>query len=116
MGDVFCIAVLGDTLFIGGGFSMVDNIEVHQIARYQGGSWSSVGTGLDGSVFSLLILGRCLYAGGAFDSFAKRLCISPEGNEFSSGTSWVPISNLSGPVHVLSALTSGSYMQTDLRT
>ena len=31
MGDVFCVAVQRDTLFVAGGFSKADNIKVHRI-------------------------------------------------------------------------------------
>jgi hypothetical protein len=56
-------------LYIGGGFSSVGNIPAINIARWNGSSWSALGSGLNDFVFSIAIdeEGR-LYAAGYFNS------------------------------------------------
>ena len=103
-GNVFSIASLGDTLFVGGDLTMIGNVYVKNIAKYQGGIWSSIGSGLDGNVLSLLVLGRCLYAGGRFTQFASRFCFIDSEQTLGSQSQWAGISNLSGHVYVLASI------------
>ena len=63
----------GGDLYAGGAFTQVDGIATC-IAKWDGSSWSTVGSGIDVDVYALAVSGDGLYAGGAFptpDRIAK---------------------------------------------
>jgi len=73
---VWSLAVSGSNLYVGGGFTVATNIDsttvpVNRIARWDGTRWSPLGSGLDGSVLSLAVLGGDLYASGYFNGFNR---------------------------------------------
>ena len=54
-------------LYAGGEFHMAGGMAVNHIAKWNGSAWSSLGSGLDGSVYALAVDGAGnLYAGGWF--------------------------------------------------
>jgi len=53
-------------LYIGGAFTMVGNVAANRIAKWDGSTWSALGTGMDGDVWSLAVAGQNVYAGGYF--------------------------------------------------
>ncbi len=55
-------------LYIGGSFTVVGGIQAKSIAKWDGSSWSALGTGIDGAVYALAISEGKLYAGGMFTS------------------------------------------------
>lgn len=61
-------AVVGSdgSLYIGGSFTVVGNIAANRIAKWDGSTWSPLGSGLNGSVGALLFNGADLYVGGSF--------------------------------------------------
>jgi hypothetical protein len=77
-GIVTCMAVLDDgsgpALYVGGGFDAAGGVSAHSIARWDGMSWSDVGSGasdpFNASLMALQVFddgtGPALYAGGAF--------------------------------------------------
>lgn len=65
------LAVYGQSLYVGGGFTGTNGgtANLNYIARYRTDTetWGSLtGHGLNGSVYSLLVMGNYLYVGGAF--------------------------------------------------
>jgi|GEM_PF-2034412 len=59
------LAVYNGELYFGGGFSVSGGAPSDRIARWNGTSWSAVGTGLTGfGVLSLRVIGGELYVGG----------------------------------------------------
>jgi hypothetical protein len=65
----------GPALYAGGYFGTAGGVAASRIARWDGASWSAVGSGIQGpSVWSLAVYddgsGSALYAGGAFSAFA----------------------------------------------
>lgn len=70
--EVFTIAVLGRSLFIGGSFIAVGGVQANRIARYDldTKTWTSLGrgggNGVNESVTSLVVVGSSLYVGGFF--------------------------------------------------
>ena len=60
----------GPALYVGGRFTMAGGIAANFIARWDGASWSSVGSGMDRDVNTLKVFddgsGAALYAGGEF--------------------------------------------------
>lgn len=63
---VAALAVVGGELYAGGWFPMAGGTAVGRIARWDGTTWSPLGTGMNGNVFALATSGTDLYAGGSF--------------------------------------------------
>ena len=53
-------------LYIGGSFTGVGETKANYIAKWDGNSWSALGSGLNGQVNALALSGSDLYAGGNF--------------------------------------------------
>ena len=68
---VWAIAFIGHDLYAGGHFSDVGGVPAHNIARWDGRAWHSLGQGPDNgvnsTVKSLAGIGKTLYVGGDFD-------------------------------------------------
>lgn len=60
----------GPGLYVGGYFSQVGSTQASNIARWNGTTWSALGSGLDGFVYALAVFddgtGPALYASGVF--------------------------------------------------
>jgi hypothetical protein len=73
---VHSVAVVENSVFVGGRFTAAGGVPVSGIARWDGNSWSNVGGGLDDcrgifcypTVYALEVRGKELYAGGNFAS------------------------------------------------
>jgi len=67
---VKALAVMGTTLYAAGWFSYAGSIEVNNIAKWDGQSWSALGTGIQGEhyhkVYALAIIDDMLYVAGWF--------------------------------------------------
>jgi hypothetical protein len=70
---VSALVVAGSNLYAGGIFSTAGGIAANGIAKWDGTSWSALGSGMGGTVgyiypgaFALAVSGSDLYAGGAF--------------------------------------------------
>jgi len=61
-------AIMDDSgnLYIGGEFTVVDQINANHIAKWDGSRWTALGSGVDRPVRALAISGSDLYAGGFF--------------------------------------------------
>ena len=53
-------------IYIGGGFTKAGGIAVNRIAKWNGSTWSALGTGMNAVVYALALSGSDLYAGGDF--------------------------------------------------
>jgi len=53
-------------LHIGGHFTVAGDVVANHIAKWDGNSWSALGSGMDGWVEALAVSGSDLYAGGRF--------------------------------------------------
>ncbi len=69
-GAVYALASTGNDLYAGGDFRVAGGIVVKRIAKWNGSTWSSLGTGIGdiGGVRAIAILGSDVYAGGTFPS------------------------------------------------
>lgn len=65
--DVFAAVVDGSgNLYIGGGFTVAGEVVANRIAKWNGSSWTALGSGMNGGVRALAVSGNDLYAGGSF--------------------------------------------------
>ena len=53
-------------LYVAGGFTVIGTVAANCIAKWDGTSWSALGSGMVGSVYALAVSGSTLYAGGNF--------------------------------------------------
>jgi hypothetical protein len=53
-------------LYIGGQFTVAGNVSANDVAKWNGSSWSALGSGMDADVEALAVSGNTLYAGGYF--------------------------------------------------
>ena len=67
-GPIAAVAISGDTIYVGGRFWTIGNIRANHIARWDGSSWSALGSGTNGSVRALAVNGTDVYVGGYFTS------------------------------------------------
>jgi hypothetical protein len=63
---VHALAVWGTNLYAGGYFSAMGGVPANYIARWNGSTWSAVGSGTDDIVYTLRLFDDKLYAGGTF--------------------------------------------------
>jgi len=63
---VQALAVNGTDLYAGGIFTTAGGVPANYIAKWNGMSWSALGTGTGGSVWALAASGMDLYVGGGF--------------------------------------------------
>jgi hypothetical protein len=63
---VNALAVNGTELYAGGGFTTAGGVGVNYIAKWNGTSWSALGSGMNVAPLALAVIGTDLYAGGNF--------------------------------------------------
>ena len=64
---VWALAVdASQNLYVGGGFTTAGGVPANYIAKWDGSSWSALGTGMNDRVYALAVDGGNLYAGGNF--------------------------------------------------
>ena len=103
----------GPALYAGGNFTTAGGASANRIAKWNGSSWSALGSGMSGAGFSTVQAlavyddggGPALYAGGSFDSAGG---VTANRIAKWDGTDWSPLgSGLNGPVHVLAVHDDG---------
>jgi trimeric autotransporter adhesin len=119
LGIVLAMTADGTTLFAGGDFVTAGGIPANNVARWNGSAWDSLGAGLRDprlyypGVDDLTVLEGALVAGGESADFlpVKRW----------DGSTWVPMSTLSGSVKVFtmhhgSLIAGGNFPPTGTQT
>jgi hypothetical protein len=102
----------GPALFAGGDFTTAGGVSASCIAKWDGASWSALGSGLRGLVRALTVFddgtGPALFAGGDFINAGD---VSVSRIAKWNGTSWSPIGNsggMNGAVHALTVFDDGA--------
>ncbi len=97
----------GPALYAGGRFDIAGDVAAKNIAKWDGASWSALGSGLNDYVYGLAEFddgsGPALYAGGIFTS--------PAGDAIArwNGTTWSPVEGLTNAsVNALSVFDDGT--------
>ncbi len=65
-GQVYAIAVMGTDIYVGGNFISAGVSGASYIAKWNGSSWSPLGSGVDNTVLAMAVIGTDLYVGGWF--------------------------------------------------
>ena len=55
---VNALAVLGSNVYAGGAFTTAGGLPANYIAKWDGSNWSALGSGVNGSVSALAVLGK----------------------------------------------------------
>ncbi|RPI22881.1 MAG: hypothetical protein EHM61_21145 [Acidobacteria bacterium] len=94
-------------LFAGGNFTAAGGLSLNGIAKWDGSSWSTLGTGISGEVHSLLFdSSGNLYAGGSFSSAGG---VTAANIAKWNGSSWAPLgAGLNGFIQALAMDPSGN--------
>jgi hypothetical protein len=72
--SVLALAVVGNEVFVGGGFTSAGGVSANYVARFntQTNTWSTLGTGssngVSGGVYALAVAGNEVFVGGGFTS------------------------------------------------
>lgn len=104
------LAVSGNTLFVGGSFSVATNSgpaaeAASHIAQWDGINWSALGGGMNGTVTALAMSGANLYAGGSFTVTTNSGPVAVSASHISqwNGNNWLALG--SGENNTVSAMT-----------
>jgi hypothetical protein len=99
---VFALAVSGSDLYAGGYFTTAGGSAATNIAKWDGSSWSALGSGMNSFVRALAVSSSNLYAGGEF---------TMEGGKFSAYVAQAVLGDAPGYNQLGRRLTSGGAMQ-----
>lgn len=107
-GTVNAIAVIGNDVYVGGGFSKIGNQDIKYLARWDGNNWYALNGELTGVVTSLLVVGNELYVGGHFTT-AGGITVNRIAKY--DGNSWSALgSGVNGAVNAIASIGSDIYV------
>jgi hypothetical protein len=64
--EVDALVVSGSNLYAGGYFTIAGGNAANHVAKWDGSTWSALGSGMNDTVWALAVSGSDLYAGGSF--------------------------------------------------
>ena len=108
------VAIAGSDVYLSGDFEAIEGVAANRIARWDGTSWSALGSGLDGVAVVLTASGNGLYAGGTFTSAG-----SAEADNIArwDGTQWASLGGgVNGSVRAILVSGSDVYAAGDFTT
>ncbi|TVQ33647.1 MAG: hypothetical protein EA376_01970, partial [Phycisphaeraceae bacterium] len=102
----------GPALYAGGSFTTAGGVSASRIAKWDGATWSPLGSGMNGSVRALTVFddgsgaGQALYAGGLFSTASG---VSANRIAKWDGATWSPLgSGMNGSIRALTVFDDGS--------
>jgi len=104
--SVLAFTVFNDGLYAGGTFTTVGDMAANRIARWDGSTWSVLGSGMSGTVNALTVFNDGLYAGGDFTT-AGGVTVNRIAKW--NGTTWSALgSGTNGTVSALAVFDAGT--------
>ena len=103
-GLVIALTTYNGDLYAGGGFDAAGGVAAHNIAKWDGSSWSALGAGIPDSNFRYTVEAMCsynnnLYAAGTFDSAGG---LKVHNIAFWDGNNWADVGGgVNGTIHAL---------------
>jgi len=82
-GQILSMAIYQNSLIVGGDFSQAGGISANNIAKWNGTSWSPMGTGISSTVYAIEVSGDDLYASDTFNGGISKW----------NGSQWIPLSS-----------------------
>lgn len=64
--EVFALVTIGSELYAGGDIKTIGGSTANHVAKWNGSTWSALGSGLNDAIQALAVIGTDLYAGGYF--------------------------------------------------
>jgi hypothetical protein len=64
--SIYALGVMGSDLYAVGPFTFAGGVSASRIAKWNGSSWSPLGSGANSTIFSMAISGSDIYIGGQF--------------------------------------------------
>lgn len=99
-GSVNAIVINNGILYAGGSFTCIGGIAANSIAKWDGTTWSALGSGTTGFVYAMAISGTDLYVGGYFTTAGG---VAANRIAKWNGSTWSPLnSGLDSSVRALS--------------
>ena len=99
--SIRALARSGKNLYAGGNFTNAGGVAASGIARWDGNSWSALGSGADAPVSALAVSGSSLYVGGTFTNIGG---ITTPGFAYWNGSGWGSVGPLSGGSRSVNAI------------
>ncbi|MGA9117462.1 MAG: T9SS type A sorting domain-containing protein [Bacteroidota bacterium] len=105
--SLMALAVIGTDLYVGGGFLLAGGVRTNYVAKWNGTTWSALGTGMDDWVWCLAVMGTDLVAGGFFTTAGG---VSANHVARWNGSSWSALgTGTDAPVRSLAVLGTDLY-------
>lgn len=101
------LAVNGSDVYAGGYFTTAGGMSANHIAKWNGSSWSALGSGMNDVVFAIVVSGNDVYAGGSFTMAGG---VSANYIAKWNGSSWSTLgSGVNQPVNALASSGNSLY-------
>jgi len=111
---VSALAISSGYVYAAGNFTNAGGVTVSNIARWNGSSWSAVGSGLDNQAQAMAVSGSDVYVGG---SFIKAGGVTANYIAKWNGSAWSALgSGLNGSVSAISVGSDGIYVGGNFTT
>ncbi len=110
--QVLALALAGSDVYVGGRFTNAGGVVANRIAKWNGSSWSALGSGMITTVRALAVSGNDLYVGGDFTTATNTDGVAVTVNRIAkwNGSSWSALgSGLNGAVYALAVSSSDLY-------
>ena len=86
-GSIYTIFIDGTNVYIGGSFTQIGDVSANHIAKWDGNTWSPLGSGVDSPVIAVAVNGNYVYAGG-YSTFQPTSVFEGNCIEIWDGNTW----------------------------
>lgn len=109
---VYAMAVSGSDLYVGGIFSSAGTVTANNIAKWNGSTWSALGSGVDGYVLDILPVGSDVYVCGIFSNAGG---VNANSTAKWNGNAWSALGDgITGLAYSMAVIGSDLYVAGDI--